>query len=118
MSSEGNLGFGGKTWPSAADVWQCHLRADGLTPEISTGPNARSRVMGEPFTKTSWVLLLDLPSYPLLAHHKSYMPLLPDCLHHAHSQCVMQELFIVLYHRVEQYKRVGRTHPPPGQITP
>ena len=25
-------------------VWQCHLRADGLTPDISIGPNARSPV--------------------------------------------------------------------------
>ena len=25
-------------------AWQFHLKADGLTPEISTGPNARSRV--------------------------------------------------------------------------
>ena len=30
--------------PPTADVWQCHLRADGLTPEISTEPSARSRV--------------------------------------------------------------------------
>jgi len=27
-----------------ADVWQCHLMADGLTLEISTGPNVRCRV--------------------------------------------------------------------------
>jgi len=45
----GNFGFGGKTWPPTAHVWQYHLRADGLIPEISTWPYARSLVRANLF---------------------------------------------------------------------